>query len=156
MHHLIYPYYQYGRKSIFFRTMINTNGATLIDLRLRHNERDGILNHQRLYLPQAQIKENIKATRYWPLWEESTGNRWSPVTKDQLRGKCFNFMTSSRADKNGHGETLLNAFFSPWWILWVCAVHISSWWCTCRHNDYCHLCQKHCVVCICYSIRDMF
>ena len=26
-------------------------------------------------------KENIKAPRYWPLWGESTGDRWIPLTK---------------------------------------------------------------------------
>ena len=29
----------------------------------------------------AQIKENIKAPRHWPLWEEFTGDRWVPLTK---------------------------------------------------------------------------
>ena len=32
---------------------------------------------------QAQIKENIKALRHWPLWGEFTGDRWIPHTKDQ-------------------------------------------------------------------------
>ena len=32
---------------------------------------------------QAQIKENIKAQRYWPLWGELTGDRWIPRTKGQ-------------------------------------------------------------------------
>ena len=32
---------------------------------------------------QAQIKENIKAPRHWPLWGEFTGDRWIPRTKDQ-------------------------------------------------------------------------
>ena len=32
---------------------------------------------------QAQIKENIKASRHWPLWEEFTGDRWIPRTKGQ-------------------------------------------------------------------------
>ena len=32
---------------------------------------------------QAQIKENIKAPRHWPLWGEFTGHRWIPRTKDQ-------------------------------------------------------------------------
>ena len=32
---------------------------------------------------RAQIKENIKALRHWPLWWESTGNRWIPLTKGQ-------------------------------------------------------------------------
>ena len=51
----------------------------------RHNERDGVSNH-RLFAQQyvqAQIKENIKAPRHWPLWGEFTGNRWIPHTKGQ-------------------------------------------------------------------------
>ena len=32
---------------------------------------------------QAQIKENIKATRHLPLWGEFTGDRWIPHTKGQ-------------------------------------------------------------------------
>ena len=39
--------------------------------------------------------ENIKAPRYWPLWGETTGDRWFPITKDQWRGKYFQLMTSS-------------------------------------------------------------
>ena len=35
---------------------------------------------------QAQIKENIKAQRHWPLWGEFTGDRWIPRTKRQWRG----------------------------------------------------------------------
>ena len=30
---------------------------------------------------QAQIKENIKAPRHWPLWGEFTGHRWIPRTQ---------------------------------------------------------------------------
>ena len=30
---------------------------------------------------QAQIKENIKVPRRWPLWGEFTGDRWIPRTK---------------------------------------------------------------------------
>ena len=33
--------------------------------------------------------------RYWPFVREFTGNRWIPLTKGQLRGKCFHLMTSS-------------------------------------------------------------
>ena len=44
---------------------------------------------------QAQIKENIKAPRHWPLCAEFTGDRWIPRTNGQLRGKCFHLMTSS-------------------------------------------------------------
>ena len=32
---------------------------------------------------QAQIKENIKAPRHWPLWGEFTSHRWIPRTKGQ-------------------------------------------------------------------------
>ena len=32
---------------------------------------------------QAQIKEKIEAPRHWPLWRESTGDRWIPLTKGQ-------------------------------------------------------------------------
>ena len=32
---------------------------------------------------RAQIKENIKAPRHWPLCEEFTGERWIPHTKGQ-------------------------------------------------------------------------
>ena len=49
---------------------------------------------------QAQVKENIKAPRHWPLCGEFTGDRWTgdrwiPRTNDQCRGKCFHLMTSS-------------------------------------------------------------
>ena len=30
---------------------------------------------------QAQIKENIKALRHWPLWGEFTGDRWIPAQR---------------------------------------------------------------------------
>ena len=32
---------------------------------------------------RAQIKENIKAPRHWPLWGEFTGDRWIPRTNGQ-------------------------------------------------------------------------
>ena len=32
---------------------------------------------------QAQIKENIKAPRHWPLCGKFTGDRWIPRTKGQ-------------------------------------------------------------------------
>ena len=40
-------------------------------------------------------QKNIEALRHWPLWGESTGVRWIPLTKGQWRGKCFYLMTSS-------------------------------------------------------------
>ena len=33
--------------------------------------------------------------RHWPLCGEFTGDRWIPRPNGQLRGKCFNLMTSS-------------------------------------------------------------
>ena len=47
---------------------------------------------------QTQIKENIKASRHWPLCGEFTGDRWIPRTNGQWRGKCFHLMTSSWAN----------------------------------------------------------
>ena len=44
---------------------------------------------------QAQIKENTKAPRHWPLWGESISYWWIPLTKGQWRGKSFHLMTSS-------------------------------------------------------------
>ena len=32
---------------------------------------------------QAQVKENIKAPRHWPLRGEFTDDRWIPCTKGQ-------------------------------------------------------------------------
>ena len=44
---------------------------------------------------KAQVKENIKAPRHWPLCEEFTGDRWITRTKGQKRGKCFHLVTWS-------------------------------------------------------------
>ena len=67
-------------------------GVSQISLQWRHSEHNGVSNHQphdcllnRLF--KAQIKENIKAPRHWPLWGESTGDRWIPCIKCQLRRK---------------------------------------------------------------------
>ena len=56
-------------------------------LQWRHNEHDGISNHQLTIFTQAffhlHIKENIKAPCHWPLLREFTGDRWIPRTKGQ-------------------------------------------------------------------------
>ena len=53
-------------------------------LQWRHDERRyGVWNHQPYTFIQAQIKENIKAPRQWPLWGEFTYDRWIPHTKGQ-------------------------------------------------------------------------
>ena len=56
----------------------------------------GVSNHQPHHcLPKAQIKENMKAPRHWPLCWEFTDDLWIPRTKGQQHGKCFHMMTSS-------------------------------------------------------------
>ena len=69
-----------------------------ITLQWRHNERDGVSNHQphhcllnRLF--KAQIKENVKAPpRHWPLCWKFTGDRWIPsVHKGPVTRKIFPF-----------------------------------------------------------------
>ena len=44
---------------------------------------------------QAQLNENIKALRHWPLWGEFTGDRWIPRTKASNAEIFFHLMTSS-------------------------------------------------------------
>ena len=65
-----------------------------------HNGCDGVWNHQhhdcllnRLF--KAQIEEDIKALRHWPLCREFTGDWWIPHTNGQWRRKCCHLMTSS-------------------------------------------------------------
>ena len=71
----------------------------LFSLQWRHNQRDGVSNHQHhdclLHRLFRQIKENSKPPRLWPLCGEVTGDWWIARTKDQLRGKCFHLMMSS-------------------------------------------------------------
>ena len=70
-------------------------------LQWRHNGRDGVSNHRCFdCLPKAQIKENIKAPRHWPLLGEYTGDQWIPRTKCQYHGNCFHLMTSSWCPKD--------------------------------------------------------
>ena len=67
-----------------------------IALQRRHNKRVCVWNHQphdclinRLF--KAQMKENIKALRHWPLCGEFTGDRWIPCTKGPVTRKIFPF-----------------------------------------------------------------
>ena len=57
-----------------------------------HKERDVVSNHQP---NDCLLKENIKTPRHRPLWWESTGHQWIPLTKGEWRQKCFHLMTSS-------------------------------------------------------------
>ena len=40
-------------------------------------------------------KKKPKAPRHWPLWGESTGDKWIPLPKGQITRKMFHSMTSS-------------------------------------------------------------
>ena len=71
-----------------FITHITAMPKAEFTLEWRYNERDGVSNHRRLDsfvqpFVQAQIKENTKALCHWPLWGESTGDRWIPFKKGQ-------------------------------------------------------------------------
>ena len=91
----------------------------------RHNGHEGVSNNQSHHcfstqpFIQAQIKENIKAPRHWPLCGEFTGDRWIPRTNGQSRGKCFHLMMSS-------------CFIESWPIAWeeypsLYVLHQSLW-----------------------------
>ena len=90
-----------------FRGMFCMAEAVIISpsaLQWRHNERDGVLNHQSRHslfnrLVRRRSRKNIKTSRYWPLCGEFTGDRWIPCTNGQKHGKCFHLMTSSCDDK---------------------------------------------------------
>ena len=79
-------------------------GIMTVALHWRHNDYDGVSNHQPhawLFTQsfiQAQIKENITAPRHWPLCGEFTGTGEFPAQKASKRGKCFHLMTSSWSD----------------------------------------------------------
>ena len=70
-----------------FRKWLNDNRQQQ-PLQWRHNERVGVSNHQPHdyllnHLFKAQIRENIKGPRHWPLCGEFTGDRLIPRTKGQ-------------------------------------------------------------------------
>ena len=71
---------------------------------------------------QAQIKENIKAPRHWPLWGEFTGHRWIPHTKGQWRGKCFHMMMSSCYSVMN--ESCRTSMFSKLWTIKLVCYHL--------------------------------
>ena len=72
----------------------------VMTLQWRHNEHDGISNHQpRDCLFNHSFRRRSKKTSKLHVTGlcvgEFTGERWIPLTKGQLRGKCFHLMTSS-------------------------------------------------------------
>ena len=66
---------------------------------------------------QAQIKEIIKAPRRWPLWVESTGDQWIPLTKGHLCRKCFHLMTSTWNLKYNDSNCLQNINADYKWVI---------------------------------------
>ena len=44
---------------------------------------------------RAQIKDNSKVPRHWPLCGDFTYDPWIPRTNGQWRGKCFHLIMSS-------------------------------------------------------------
>ena len=96
---------------------------------------------------------NIKAQLHWPLWGESTGDWWIPLTKGQQRGKWRHHGCRSSWHSSGYScppfpNIVLNKF-KRYWIqlkinfLWhdkeneVDSVqfHVFSWMCSGGHND---------------------
>ena len=55
----------------------------------------------------AQIKENIKALRHWPLWGESTGDRWIPLKR---ASNAENVSIWLRYDVSANHSALRNDF----------------------------------------------
>ena len=65
-------------------------------LHWRHNDHDGVSNHQPhgcsliiLFRRRSKKTSKLRVTGL------CVGDRWTPRTKGQLRGKCFHLMTSS-------------------------------------------------------------
>ena len=67
-------------------------------LQWRNNYRAGVSNHRRLDCLLNRLfrreSKKIKTPCHWYLWGEYTGDRWTPRTEGQKRGKCFHLMMS--------------------------------------------------------------
>ena len=119
------------------------NIKCILPVQWRHDERDGVSNHRRLdcllSVCSATDERKNKTPRHWPLCGEFTGDRWIPLTKGQLRVKCFHLMTSLWKDcvwvgpcclktgnKSEHnktvsifiGYTVLDVMFYLWHCQW--------------------------------------
>ena len=90
-------YYDICRYICISRITNNQNVSYYaIPLQWRHNERDCVWNHHPrdcLIQPfiRAQIKENIKAPRHWPLCGDFTGDRRIHRTKGPVKQEMFPF-----------------------------------------------------------------
>ena len=63
---------------------------------------------------QAQIKENIKAPRHWPLWGEFTADRWIPRKKGHLTRKMFPFGATRNTENYDAWYRVYNLFGHQW------------------------------------------
>ena len=109
-HPSIWKAYSLGRTNIKGRQNVHHgfwHNMIAYTLQWRHNERDGVLNHQ----PRNCLLNGIysgsdprkhQTSRHWPVWWEFTCDRWIPRTKGQLRWTCFHLMTSSWIYKSWH------------------------------------------------------
>ena len=84
---------------------------------------------------QAQIKENIKTLRHWPLCGEFTGDQWIPLTVTQ---KMFPFddiiMIHFAIGSNGIIIFLLSGkkLIKTIWIISSSSLHHEKWWRICK------------------------
>ena len=95
---------------------MTTDMYIVFQLQLRHNERDGVSNHQPHYcllnrIYKARIKEKNKAQRHWPLCGEFPGDGEFPVTvnspnKGSITRKCYHLMTSSCVSETWHTDII--------------------------------------------------
>ena len=108
--HLIYV--QCERHSVWLKVEFLTVTSWLTRWRLKSTA--SRLFSQRFI--QAQIKENTKAPRHWPLCGEFTCDWWIPLTNGQWRGKWFRLMTSSCKDEIPWKEAAYPSVFTMTFI----------------------------------------
>ena len=75
----------------------------------------------------AQIKENIKAPRHWPLCGEFTRDRWILRTNGQQPGKYLFLMTSSCHKLCWNHRVTTNSHESYYWTIWRLMLSIIQW-----------------------------
>ena len=90
----------------------------------RHNERDGVSNHLRLdgfsqRFVRAQIKENIKAPRHWPLWGEFTSDQSIPSQKASNAEMFLFDDVILEYFKCVNGNWNISIWLKIYWILFV-------------------------------------
>ena len=69
------------------------NNNRPLTLQWRHNERDGVSNHQPHDCADT-VERKLQSSESLALWGEFTDDWWNPLTKCQQSGKYFYFMTS--------------------------------------------------------------